>query len=252
VAADADPETPVIISVGWGGGRGDQTLDSGYTTTGYMGVAQSESGDFPKKGWRLDLELSGLSLGQSDLAPTLFVHTGFTGNFGARDGGHVTNVVETQPPIVRGESEVLMDWFIGPGLQLSLPLPLVERRLRVKPSLVMGLQSVEGKIRIDETGLIPNGGVSRKTKTETFFYLGPTIELNVPVVSRGRWGLSAYMSGNTSFFVGDRKMSITELGDVGQADYSMKMDRFAYAYHFGIRVEFGIISPASRSERRGD
>ena len=58
VAADADPETPVIISVGWGGGRGDQTLDSGYTTTGSYDVAQSESGDFPKKGWRLDLELS--------------------------------------------------------------------------------------------------------------------------------------------------------------------------------------------------
>jgi hypothetical protein len=250
VAAETDAETPLTFSVGFGVGRGDQTGGSGFTSS-YLGVAEFESGDFPTRFWRLDLEASGLSLGECELDPTLFVHTGFTGNFEPRDGGHVTNAAP-RPPVVVGLSEVLVDWYIGPGVQLSLPLPLVERRLRVKPSVVMGLQSVKGTVRIDETSLLMNGGVSKNTKTETIFYVGPTLELNVPVVSRGRWGLSAYMSGNASFFVGDRRVSVTDSGQAGEADYSMKMDRFAWAYHGGIRLEFGTRGQASRSERPGD
>jgi hypothetical protein len=139
-----------------------------------------------------------------------------------------------------GLTEVMVDWFIGPGVQLSVPLPLVERRLRIKPSVVLGIQSVEGTVSINEAGLILNGGKTKRTKQETFVYLGPTLELNVPLVSSGRWGLSAYMSGNTTFFVGDRTVSVMTSGDAGVAKYKMKMDRFVWAYHGGIRLEFGV------------
>jgi hypothetical protein len=235
VAAEEDSETPLSISVGFGVGKGDQTGDSGFTTTGYMGVAQSESGDFPKEGWRLDLEILGPPLGESELEPRVFVHTGFTGNFETRDGGHVINEEDTRPPEVFGQSEVLVDWFIGPGVQFSVPLPLVERPLRIKPSVVLGIQSVEGTLSINEVS-----GKTKRTKQETFVYLGPTLELNVPLVSSGRWGLSAYMSGNTTFFVGDRTVSVMTSGDAGVAKYKMKMDRFVWAYHGGIRLEFGV------------
>lgn len=219
----------------------------------------------------VNLELTTPSLIDDFGAPSLFAHVDFAYTFGFEKNIAVLGApgplrppppLETNPALWKGQGDSMTfkadDFQFSGGVGISFHLDVLDRRVRIKPSLEYMRQSarLSGSLqRVVKTvsgppnqfacssGENPNTGYRciqlANEKTAVFHSIGPGLEVEVDAGRKGPVVLALYGGAQAYAILGSNRVTFSDSNDLGEsAEWKYIANRWFFRGSVGLRFRW--------------
>ena len=207
----------------------------------------------------VNLELTTPSLIDDFGAPSLFAHVDFAYTFGFTKNIAVLGApgplappppLETDPRLWKGQGDSMTfkasDFQFSGGVGITFHLDVLDRRVRVKPSLEYMRQSMTltgflQRVIDTQQGVVTDYRfIQLGDSTEVVFHsIGPGLELEVDAARKGPLVLALYGGAQAYAILGSNRIDLSDSNDFGEfAEWKSIANRWFFRGSVGLRFRW--------------
>ena len=204
------------------------------------------------------LELTTPSLIDGFGAPSLFAHVDFAYTFGFTKNIAVLGApgplappppLETDPRLWKGQGDSMTfkasDFQFSGGVGITFHLDVLDRRVRVKPSLEYMRQSMTLTGFLQRVIATEQGGEDLRfiefgdSEKVVFHSIGPGLELEVDAARKGPLVLALYGGAQAYAILGSNRVNLSDSNDLGEsAEWKYIANRWFFRGSVGLRFRW--------------